>query len=438
MSSGCRVRCSSHQHELGDWMRARRAPDERLSGLLLDRELLGYQHSRAQFASWLEPPRPQLTLMIDLDGGLTANGERLPDAWIGGLDDRPTIVGFGDAYGSIDLKLTPLGAYTLTGLPLTELTGACVSLEDVFGRDGSELAARVRELEDWDARFDLVEAFLLGRVAGGPRPDPAVEWAWQRLCASRGAVRVEALARELGCSRRYLSDGFRRQVGLPPKTVARLLRFQAVRDRIEHAPGRWSEVAHAAGYADQSHLNREFRELAGTTPTDFVRRLIPEGGVVGDASHKSKTRKAARASVSAMSDPHRPNIFPAVRYRDADAGVQFLKRAFGATEKTVYRGDDGVIHHGELALGAGLVMVGQYSEDGWLGGDPPRPLSSTVSIYIVVDDPDRHRAVAGEAGATIVRELEDTDYGSREYSARDPEGNLWSFGTYDPYAGVTG
>ncbi|MGZ4246570.1 MAG: hypothetical protein ACXVSE_19980 [Solirubrobacteraceae bacterium] len=72
-----------------------------------------------------------------------------------------------------------------------------------------------------------------------------------------------------------------------------------------------------------------------------------------------------------MSDPGRPNIFPAVRYRDADAGVQFLTRAFGATEKAVYRGDDGVIHHAELALGAGLVMVGQYSEDGWLGGDPP-------------------------------------------------------------------
>jgi AraC-like DNA-binding protein len=98
-------------------------------------------------------------------------------------------------------------------------------------------------------------------------------------------VRVEALATELGCSRRYLRDGFVRQVGLPPKTVARLMRFDHVRERIQEAPTRWGEVAHAAGYADQSHLNREFRELAGTTPSDFVRRLIPEGGVVGDRSH---------------------------------------------------------------------------------------------------------------------------------------------------------
>ena len=280
-----RTRVTRHQHTLGDWVRVRRAPDVRLSGLLLDRELLGYQHSRAQFASWLEPPRPQLTLMIDLDGALDADGEALPDAWIGGLDDRPTIVGFGDTYGAIDLKLTPLGAYTLIGAPLCELGGACVPLADVFGRDGEELVARVRESDDWDERFDALEAFLLRRLAAGPTPDPAVAWAFDRLRATRGAARVEALASELGCSRRYLRDGFVRQVGLAPKTVGRLMRFQHVREGIQHAPAPWSEVAYAAGYADQSHLNREFRELAGTTPSDFVRRLIPDGGVIGDRSH---------------------------------------------------------------------------------------------------------------------------------------------------------
>jgi uncharacterized glyoxalase superfamily protein PhnB len=134
-----------------------------------------------------------------------------------------------------------------------------------------------------------------------------------------------------------------------------------------------------------------------------------------------------------MTDQLRPNIFPAIRYTDADAGIAFLTRAFGATEKAVHRGEDGVIHHAELALGAGLVMVGQQREDGKLGGEAPRALASTISLYITVADPDAHHAIAREAGATVVRELEDTDYGSREYSVRDPEGNLWSFGTYDPY-----
>ena len=129
----------------------------------------------------------------------------------------------------------------------------------------------------------------------------------------------------------------------------------------------------------------------------------------------------------------RPNLFPAVRYRDADAAVSFLKRAFGAQEKDVHRGEDGAIRHAELRIGVGIVMLGQYAEEGWLGGEPPQPLASTISIYAVIDDPDAHHGQAHEAGARIVRELEDTPYGSREYSARDLEGNLWSFGTYDPY-----
>lgn len=134
-----------------------------------------------------------------------------------------------------------------------------------------------------------------------------------------------------------------------------------------------------------------------------------------------------------MTDHLRPNIFPAIRYADADAGMAFLERAFGATQKAVHRGEDGVIHHAELAIGAGLIMLGQQREDGKLGGEPPRALASTMSLYITVPDPDAHHATARAAGATVVRELQDTDYGSREYSVRDPEGNLWSFGTYDPY-----
>jgi uncharacterized glyoxalase superfamily protein PhnB len=130
----------------------------------------------------------------------------------------------------------------------------------------------------------------------------------------------------------------------------------------------------------------------------------------------------------------RPNIFPALRYRDANAALEWLKDAFGAEEKAVYRGDDGVIHHGELQLGDGLIMFGQRRENGLLGGEPPNSLASPTSIYVVVPDPDAHYARAKAAGATVIRELEDMEYGSREYSVRDLDGNLWSFGTYDPYA----
>lgn len=132
-----------------------------------------------------------------------------------------------------------------------------------------------------------------------------------------------------------------------------------------------------------------------------------------------------------MSDP---NIFPALRYRDAAAALDWLKKAFGFEETAVHRGDDGTIHHAELRLGAGMIMFGGSRDDGWMGGKAPDPLRSTVSVYVVVPDPDAHHARARAAGADVVRELTDEDYGSREYSARDLEGNLWSFGTYDPYA----
>jgi uncharacterized glyoxalase superfamily protein PhnB len=127
-------------------------------------------------------------------------------------------------------------------------------------------------------------------------------------------------------------------------------------------------------------------------------------------------------------------IYAAVRYADADAALGWLKQALGAQEKAVYRDDAGTIHHSELLMEGGLVMVAAIRPEAKLGGETPQPGASPTSLYTVVADPDAHHARAQAAGATIVRELQDTDYGSREYSLRDPEGNLWSFGTYDPIA----
>ena len=121
-----------------------------------------------------------------------------------------------------------------------------------------------------------------------------------------------------------------------------------------------------------------------------------------------------------------PTVFPALTYDDARAAVDFLKSAFGAEEHAVYKTDDGEIRHAELSFGNGLVMFGPSS-----GERVP------VSVYVVVDDPDAHHERARAAGAEIVRDLHDTDYGSREYGAKDPEGNAWYFGTYQPFAATS-
>jgi uncharacterized glyoxalase superfamily protein PhnB len=125
----------------------------------------------------------------------------------------------------------------------------------------------------------------------------------------------------------------------------------------------------------------------------------------------------------------RPNIFPALHYRDPEAALPWLKLAFAFTEKAVYRSEDGAIQHAELQLGDGLVMFGGAAAESNGGSERP-----AVTIYAVVPDPDAHYERARTAGAEIVRELAEMPYGSREYGARDLEGNLWSFGTYDPYA----
>ena len=127
-------------------------------------------------------------------------------------------------------------------------------------------------------------------------------------------------------------------------------------------------------------------------------------------------------------------LFPVIRYRDPDAAIAWLGRAFGLTERVVYRDDSGKVMHAELELGRGTMMLGQADPSGWMEGSAPEPLASTVSLYAVIEDPDAHHDRAIAAGATIVRELTDQSYGSREYSARDLEGNLWSFGTYSPDA----
>jgi uncharacterized glyoxalase superfamily protein PhnB len=129
-----------------------------------------------------------------------------------------------------------------------------------------------------------------------------------------------------------------------------------------------------------------------------------------------------------------PTIFPTLRYRDADAAIDWLKDVFGFEEKAVYRGEDGVVHHAELRLGEGMIMLGQHRPDGFFGDVDPDADASPSAIYVVLSDVDGHCARAKERGADVFRDLVDQDYGSREYAARDLEGNRWSFGTYDPYA----
>lgn len=128
-------------------------------------------------------------------------------------------------------------------------------------------------------------------------------------------------------------------------------------------------------------------------------------------------------------DGRKPNIFPGFRYSDAQGAIRWLEQAFGFEKHFVVPGPDGSIAHAQLKLGPGLIMLGSAPRQ----SDPANPWDSVrYGVYVYVENIDVHYKRARAAGADIVRELAKTEYGSREYSARDTEGNLWSFGTYQP------
>lgn len=131
-------------------------------------------------------------------------------------------------------------------------------------------------------------------------------------------------------------------------------------------------------------------------------------------------------------DHDAPCIFPTLRYRDADAAVRWLVDTAGFREHAVYRAGDGTVAHAELALGRSILMLGQMREDDYarLQGDPRG--RRTDAVYVAVSDPDALFAAISGSGATIEQTPYDTPYGSREFSCRDAEGNLWSFGSYWP------
>ncbi|MGH6916155.1 MAG: VOC family protein [Geminicoccaceae bacterium] len=132
-------------------------------------------------------------------------------------------------------------------------------------------------------------------------------------------------------------------------------------------------------------------------------------------------------------------IYPGLRYRDAPAMIAWLCKAFGFAERVVYPGPDGTIAHAELALGSGMVMLSSVRDDkfGAMVGAPIGPEGAKgngQAIYVAIDDADGLYARAQAAGAGMLMGLTDTDYGSRDFICRDPEGYIWCFGTYWPKA----
>ncbi|WP_435591359.1 helix-turn-helix domain-containing protein [Nocardia sp. bgisy118] len=211
-------------------------------------------------------PYPALTMFIDFGDGLLvddAGGGRARGTVVTGLS-LGGVRGSGRNIDCLQVRLSPVVAHAALGAS-SELGGAVVDLEELWGPDTVRIQERLAATRSWEDRFAIVEAALARRHGTGPAVDPEIDFAWERMASSRGRIRVDRLADEVGWSRKRLWTRFRSQIGLTPKSAAKLIRF----DHAAHllAAGHSAAVvAVESGYVDQSHLHRDVMAFAGVTP----------------------------------------------------------------------------------------------------------------------------------------------------------------------------
>ena len=193
------------------------------------------------------------------------------DSFVGGPRGSSVLTEHDGWSSGIQINLTPTAAHMLFGLPMRELAEQNVALDAVLA-EADLLVERLQDATSWDERFAILDTELAAQLGDAPNSTPGVEWAWSRLQQTRGRAAISALCEELGWSRRKLVARFHEEVGLGPKTVARLFRFEHARELAETTPS-WAEVAFEAGYYDQSHLINEFRAITGITPRQWVTNL---------------------------------------------------------------------------------------------------------------------------------------------------------------------
>lgn len=279
-----------HNSPLGAWRFAFAQPDARLAAHV--ERYVCYRESGTAFVARHELPITSLVLIINLGAPLEivdTLGQRsrylAGQGFAAGLSDSYARSETGGAQEGVQIFFTPLGARRCFGLPLGELTNRVVRLEDLFGSDAARLAMQLQETEDWHQRFALLDHNLLQRVHGKTdNTGRDILWAWRLLRQSHGGLSIASLSQELGYSRKHLAARFHDQIGLTPKLAARLFRFQHALALLGQTslPPDWSDLAQAAGYYDQSHLIRDFRQFSGLAPGDFLRQQLPDsGGLAG-------------------------------------------------------------------------------------------------------------------------------------------------------------
>ena len=283
-----RIEIISHASPHGRWTLWRRQPAPALRGWLID--YCGYLEVGGRPVRRRELPSPVIPLILNLgapwisyDPDRPARERWLRRSFTAGLHRRHALVGSTGEASCLQVDMTPLAARRLFGLPMALLTDEVVEVDDLPGHWLGELVDRLAETPAWVDRFALLDRVFADRLARAPQPSPVAERAWWILRQCRGGVSITSLALNLEVSRAQLHRLMVDSVGLSPKTVARLCRFEAAIGAMQRGEP-LAELAAGAGYFDQPHFNRECLAFAGESPTALRRRLLADGSGVMDVA----------------------------------------------------------------------------------------------------------------------------------------------------------
>ena len=249
----------------------RRKPAVALAGVVTDicgyREISSGHFRIVEYASLTVPLVISFAEAFAIGLGHDPGDNDRHASFAAGLYAGPVVIeSFGGAC-CVQVNFTPLGARQFFGLPMSELRDRMIGLDDALGFDGMALRERLGEAPDWDTRFDMAENYIADRLATANALSPEVAWAYRTVIASGGRTRIAALAGEIGWSRKHLAAKFTDAIGIGPKTLSRIVRFNRALSQSRQQEDDWAGIAADCGYADQAHLAREFRQLAGETPT---------------------------------------------------------------------------------------------------------------------------------------------------------------------------
>jgi AraC-like DNA-binding protein len=256
-----------------------------------------------------------LKLEFDPAPGQLVTGDhriQLPVQPVVGLHDRPVIVEPSPPKGLVIVVLTPMAAHAICDVALRDLANSFTGFTHVLGHQAGLLMEQLAAAQDWPSRFALLDKQLTAWLERGKAPTPVIARAWQRLHTSGGQLRIDDLAAEIGTSRRYLEMRFAEQVGLAPKTVARIARFHDAARIISTQPRPdLAGLAFGCGYSDHAHMDREFKDISGCTPTELLSQMTL-GAVNGVTS----------AAETSLSMPDRPGTFETRGLGRLDSGTR--------------------------------------------------------------------------------------------------------------------